>query len=168
MSPPPASKGGPPGSVINIADRHAWRRRTPRLLLALLALGAATQTAAALVTSQPARITMSVGQRRFSITLADNPAARALAAQLPLTLEMAELNGNEKHADLRQALPASARVPPGIENGDLMLFGSHTLVLFYSAFSSSYAYTRLGRVDAPADLPQALGGRAVTVVFSKH
>ena len=34
-------------------------------------------------------------------------------------------------------------------------------------FDSPYAYTRLGRVDERADLPQALGRRGVRVVFSR-
>ena len=38
---------------------------------------------------------MTIGERRFAITLSDNAAARAFAAQLPLTLDMSELNGNE-------------------------------------------------------------------------
>ena len=48
-----------------------------------------------------------------------------------------------------------------------MLYGTNTVVVFYAAFNSSYSYTRLGRVDDPADLPQALGRRGVRVVFSK-
>lgn len=51
---------------------------------------------------------LTVGERRFAITVTDNAAARAFAAQLPLTLDMSELNGNEKHAELPQALPADA------------------------------------------------------------
>jgi hypothetical protein len=34
------------------------------------------------------------------------------------------------------------------------LYGRNTLVVFCATFSSSYAYTRLARVDEPADLPQ--------------
>jgi hypothetical protein len=110
---------------------------------------------------------MSVGERRFAITLTDNAAARAFAAHLPLTLDMSELNGNEKHADLREALPANASRPGTIRNGDLMLYGTNTVVVFYATFNSSYSYTRLGRVDEPADLPQALGRGGVRVVFSE-
>lgn len=109
---------------------------------------------------------MTVGERRFSITLTDNAAARAFAARLPLTLDMSDLNGNEKHVDLPEALPANASRPGTIRNGDLMLYGTSTVVVFYETFSSPYSYTRLGRVDDPADLPQALGRRSVTVVFS--
>jgi hypothetical protein len=108
---------------------------------------------------------MTVGERRFAIRLAENAAARAFAAQLPLTLDMEELNGNEKHAQLPRALPAPASRPGTIRNGDLMLYGTTTLVVFYEAFNSPYSYTRLGRVDDPAGLPQALGRRGVRVVF---
>jgi hypothetical protein len=110
---------------------------------------------------------MTVGERRFAITLTDNPAARAFVAQLPLTLNMGELNGNEKHAELPKAVPANAGRPGTIRNGDLMLYGSDTLVIFYATFNSSYEYTRLGRVDDPAGLAEALGPRGVRVVFSK-
>jgi hypothetical protein len=111
---------------------------------------------------------MTVGERRFAIRLAENAAARAFAAQLPLTLDMRELNGNEKHAELPKALPANASRPGTIRNGDLMLYGSNTLVVFYVTFNSSYSYTRLeGRIDDPTGLAQALGPRDVRVVLSK-
>ena len=152
-----------------------------RALLGLLALGAceagqagtsalpaavATEAAPPSARPEESRMWMTVGERRFAITLADNAAARTFTARLPLTLDMSELNGNEKHADLQEALPANASRPGTIRNGDLMLYGTNTLVVFYATFNSSYSYTRLGRVDDPADLPQALGRRGVRVVFS--
>lgn len=136
---------------------------------ATAALPAAVATDAAPASARPeeSRMWMTVGDRRFAITLTDNAAARAFAAQLPLTLDMSELNGNEKHADLRAALPANASRPGTIRNGDLMLYGTTTVVVFYETFDSSYSYTRLGRVDDPADLPRALGRRGARVVFSR-
>ena len=133
------------------------------LLFSLLAPGAGA------VSAQPEelRMWMTVGERRFAVTLTDNAATRAFAAQLPLTLDMSELNGNEKHADLPELLPAKANRPGTIRNGDLMLYGADTLVVFYLTFQSSYSYTRLGRVDDPSDLAQALGPRGVRVRFSK-
>jgi hypothetical protein len=68
---------------------------------------------------------------------------------------------------LPKALPANASRPGTIRNGDLMLYGANTLVVFYVTFKSSYSYTRLGGVDDPSDLPEALGPRGVRVVFSK-
>jgi hypothetical protein len=124
-------------------------------------------TAAGPNTPEDRRIWMTVGERRFSVTLADNEAARAFAAMLPLTLDMPDLNGNEKHVKLPKALPANASRPGTIRNGDLMLWGADTLVVFYLTFDSAYAYTRLGRVDDAAALPQALGPGQVRIVFTK-
>lgn len=118
------------------------------------------------VRPEESRMWMTVSERRFAITLADNETARALAARLPLTLDMAEHNGNEKYANLAQELATNASRPGTIHSGDLMLYGSDTLVVFYATFDSSYSYTRLGRVDNLTGLAQALGRRGVRVVFS--
>ena len=110
---------------------------------------------------------MTVGEHRFAITLADTAAGRAFSALLPLTLDMGELNGNEKHARLPQALPATASRPGTIRNGDVMLYRTDTLVVFYLTFESSYSYTRIGRVDDPAGLPKALGGQSARITFAR-
>jgi hypothetical protein len=111
---------------------------------------------------------MTVGNRCFAITLADTAAARAFAALLPLTLRMEELNGNEKKKELPNPLPTDASRPGTIRTGDLLLWGSLTVVVFYLTFDSPYSYTRLGHVDDPAGLAQALGENDVQVVFTKH
>jgi len=111
---------------------------------------------------------MTVGERRFAITLADTEAARAFAATLPLTIDMPDLNSNEKHAQLPKALPATTIRPGTIRNGDIMLYGSQTMVVFYLTFNSPYSYTRLGRVDDPAGLAQALGSGTARITFSKN
>jgi hypothetical protein len=153
--------------------------RTVSVLLGLLAAGGceaaqsgapganAAEAASAPASKKEPHMWITVGERRFAITLADNEAARAFVTQLPLTLDMSELNGNEKHAELPKALPSNASRPGTIRNGDLMLYGTDTLVVFYATFNSSYSYTRLGRVDDPARLAQALGPRGVRVIFSK-
>ena len=109
---------------------------------------------------------MTINERRFAINLTDNNTARAFAMQLPLTLHMEELNGNEKHAKLPTSLPANASRPGIIRNGDLMLYGADTLVVFYSTFNSMYSYTRIGRVDDTAGLAQALGPGTARITFS--
>jgi hypothetical protein len=118
-------------------------------------------------TEQPG-IWMTIGGRRFPITLSDSQAARDFAARLPLTLTMAELNGNEKHGELPHALPEDVSRPGTIRNGDLMLYGAKTLVIFYRTFDSSYSYTPLGRIDKPAGLVDALGRGSVRIVFSRQ
>lgn len=110
---------------------------------------------------------MTVGERRMAVTLADTNAARAFAARLPLSLDMTDLNGNEKKFDLPEDLPANPSRPGTIRNGDLMLYGANTVVLFYLTFDSPYSYTRLGRVDDPSGLAESLGQRGVRVRFSR-
>ncbi|MDP3761840.1 MAG: cyclophilin-like fold protein [Ramlibacter sp.] len=127
-----------------------------------------TAAAAKANTQGERRIWMAVGERRFAVTLADTEAARAFVAQLPLTLDMPDLNGNEKHAKLPKPLLASAARPGTIRNGDLMLWGADTLVVFYLTFDSPYSYTRLGRIEDAAALPQVLGRGQVRVTFAKE
>ncbi|HBP41240.1 MAG TPA: hypothetical protein DD644_05740 [Halomonas sp.] len=111
---------------------------------------------------------MTVGERRFSITLAGTEAAHAFAALLPISMDMGDLHGNEKYADLPQALPTNASRPGTIHNGDLMLYGTKTLVVFYLTFDSTYSYTHLGRVDDTDGLIQALGRDSVRIDFSMN
>jgi hypothetical protein len=111
---------------------------------------------------------MTVREHRFAITLADTEAARAFAAMLPLSIDMADLNSNEKHAELPKALHTNASRPGTIRNGDLILYGSRILVVFYLTFSSSYSYPRLGCLDDPAGLAQALSSGSVRIEFSKN
>ena len=66
------------------------------------------------------------------------------------------------------ALPAAASRPGTIRNGDIMLYGDSTLVVFYRTFDSIYSYTRIGKLDGPDDLDKVLGPRDVKVTFSKQ
>lgn len=112
------------------------------------------------------RLRIRVGASTFTATLLNTPSVTAFKAQLPMTLSMNELNGNEKFIDLPKSLPANASNPGTIQAGDLMLYGSSTLVLFYETFRTSYSYTRLGRVDNPSGLATTLGSGSVTVTFA--
>lgn len=111
-------------------------------------------------------ITITVGGTQFAATLEDNEAGRAFAAMLPLTLDMSEMNGNEKYHYLDESLPTESCRPGTIQAGDLMLYGSSCVVLFYETFSSGYSYTRLGRIGNPEGLAAAIGGGNVSVTFS--
>lgn len=111
---------------------------------------------------------MIVGERCFVVTLSDNATGQAFAKMLPLTLDMAELNGNEKHAELQKALPANATRIEMISNGDLLLYGSKTLVIFYQAFTSPYSYSNVGGVVNPLGLAHALGEHGARIQFLKY
>ncbi|HEY6978407.1 MAG TPA: cyclophilin-like fold protein [Chitinophagaceae bacterium] len=111
------------------------------------------------------KMKITVNQKMFSATLYDNATTNAFKKLFPLTVDMIELNGNEKYVDLSRSLPTNAVNPVTIRNGDLMLYGSSTLVLFYKTFPTSYSYTSLGRIDDPRGLAPALGSGNITVTF---
>ncbi|MGV8927100.1 MAG: cyclophilin-like fold protein [Ewingella sp.] len=112
------------------------------------------------------QIQMKINGKNFRLALYDSPTAKAFVKQLPLTLYMSELNGNEKHAELPRALPINEIRPGTIHDGDLMLYGSKTLVLFYSMFDSSYRYTPIGRVEKPDEFSTLLGNHNASIEFS--
>ena len=106
-----------------------------------------------------------IGSNTFTATLDGNPTVDALKPMLPLTIEMTELNGNEKYFELPTKLPVAAAKPGTIQAGDLMLWQSNTLVLFYKSFRTSYSYTRIGRIDNASGLAAAVGSGNVKVRF---
>ncbi|MCI8387062.1 MAG: hypothetical protein HFE63_01175 [Clostridiales bacterium] len=110
-------------------------------------------------------IEIIVGDKIFSAVLYDNEAAWELRSRLPLTLDMDELNGNEKYYYLSESLPTNASIPDGIREGDLMLYGNSCLVLFYESFSTSYSYTPLGRINDTDGLADSLGSGSIKVTL---
>jgi hypothetical protein len=110
-------------------------------------------------------IRIRIDSRTFRATLLDNPTVTAFKARLPLTISMSELNGNEKLYNFPTNLPTNASNPGTIHTGDLMLYGSNTLVLFYKSFPTPYSYTKLGRIDNPAELAATVGTGRITATF---
>ncbi|MCD7963646.1 MAG: hypothetical protein LUF90_08930 [Rikenellaceae bacterium] len=111
------------------------------------------------------KLVIKINSAEFVATLEDNAAAKAFKEMLPMSIGMSELNGNEKYYTMQQSLPTAAASPGTIHSGDIMLYGSAMLVLFYKTFATSYSYTRIGRVDDPSGLERALGNGIVTITF---
>lgn len=115
----------------------------------------------------PMQISVTVNGTPFTATLEDTAAGQELLARLPLTLSMDELHGNEKYCYTGEAFGGESYVPETIEAGDLMVFGSDCLVLFYESFANGgWSYQRLGRIDDPSGLADACGGGTAVVTFA--
>ena len=124
----------------------------------LLAFSIATM---ALTATADHLIVVKVGGKSFAAKVEDTATGRAFMEKLPLTLDMTELNGNEKYR-YGVSLPTAAQYFGKIEAGDLMLYGSNCLVLFYGA-AGGYSYTRIGKLTSTDGLAKAVGDGAATV-----
>ncbi|MCD7904588.1 MAG: hypothetical protein LUG24_03240 [Clostridiales bacterium] len=113
-------------------------------------------------------INISIGDKEFEAVLYDNETAKAFAEKLPVTYDMSELNGNEKYFYMEDSLPADDIDPEMINTGDIMLYDSNYLTIFYDTFVPSYySYTPMGYIVNPDGLSEAVGSGDVTVTITK-
>ena len=93
------------------------------------------------------KINITIDGRSMSATLADNVATKALVEKLsagPITITMSNYGGFEKVGALPWSLP-SADTQTTTKPGDIMLYSSNSLVIFYG--QNSWAYTPLGVLE---------------------
>lgn len=95
----------------------------------------------------------------------DSPCAQQLLSKFPLTVTMSELNGNEKYYRFSESFSSNPENVGSINTGDIMLYQSDSLVLFYEAHNTSYTYTRIGYITDTTGLKEAVGTGNPTVTF---
>lgn len=113
-------------------------------------------------------IVIQIGDKSFTVNLYKNSTTDKFVEQLPLTLDMSELNGNEKYNYISTKLPTNTESIGSIQTGDLMLYGSDCIVLFYQDFETSYSYTKMGYLDDATGLASALGQGNIRISFMIH
>ncbi|MDO4563229.1 MAG: cyclophilin-like fold protein [Clostridia bacterium] len=111
-------------------------------------------------------VTLTVNSQSFSARLYDNETTQEWIKQFPVTYDMAELNGNEKYCYISNRLPVNSEHVGNISNGDIMLYGSNCIVVFFQTFSSGYSYTRLGYVEDSQGFANALSFGDVRITFA--
>lgn len=97
--------------------------------------------------SAQTKVTLSVGDRTATATLADNTACRKLVALLekgPISISMSDYGGFEKVGALPQSFTTS-NSQISTDPGDIMLYQGNQMVIFYG--TNSWSYTRLGKID---------------------
>ena len=110
-------------------------------------------------------INIKIGGSNFSAKLYDNETARQLIKRFPVTYNMSELPGNEKYYYMPDSLPTDSEKPNTINKGEIMLYGSDCLVVFYDTFPNSYSYTRLGYIEETSGLENAVGKGGIDISF---
>ena len=101
----------------------------------------------------------------FMATMSDNSTAEAFAEMMPLTLNMSDLNANEKYIYIDEKLPTKPVAVRTVQTGDIMLYGTSCIVLFYKDLTTPYEYTKIGHITKTAGLQEAVGAGNVDVMF---
>ncbi len=101
---------------------------------------------------------LSVQRGLFTALVCATEACKCTNKTLALTI-----SGVYHHLSTR--LPTDATSAGMIQNGDIMLYGNNSVVLFYKTFKTTYSYTHLGRIDNLLGLADAVGTEDVTVTF---
>lgn len=110
-------------------------------------------------------IEIIVNDNVFTAEVYDNETAKSFVSMLPITVNMKDLNDNEKFYYLSDNLITDTFYPEQIHAGDLMLYNSNCLVLFYESFYTSYSYTAIGKIDDVDGLKEAVGNGDVQITF---
>ena len=112
-------------------------------------------------------VIITVNGKEFNAVFYNNETANAFINMMPLTLNMNELNGNEKYYNLSTTLPVNSERVGSIKKGDIMLYGNNCIVIFYESFNTPYSYTKIGYIENTDNLSSALGSGSVSVTFNK-
>ncbi len=111
------------------------------------------------------QITLSFNGHTYTATLADNSSAEAFAQLLesgPLTVSAHDYGDFEKVGELRTQLPRNDEQIT-TSPGDIILYQGDQITVYYA--QNSWSFTRLGRIDDPSGLREALGDGDVEITF---
>lgn len=122
-----------------------------------------TNTSTSDTTTSNKKMKITIGTKVFTATFNDN--ATAFKARFPMTINMTDLNSNEKKFDLTVNLPTNIEEIGTIHEGDILLWGNNTIVLFYKSFSTPYRYTKIGKIDDANGLAAVVGSGDIKVSF---
>lgn len=112
-------------------------------------------------------VVLNINGQSFQAVFYNNKTANALLEKMPMTLNMKELNGNEKYHFFDTEFPVNEKSPGKISAGDIMLYGSDCLVTFYKSHSTSYQYTPVGKIENASGFAKAVGSGNVTITLKK-
>lgn len=108
---------------------------------------------------------ININGQTVTLQLNENKTTEEFLKQLPFSATMKDLNGNEKFVYLDKSLPVTPQEVTIIEKGDVMLFGTDCLVIFYQSFQTTYTYTRIGKIKETDKLDILLEPKEIQLVI---
>ena len=96
---------------------------------------------------------ININSEKYVINVENEALMEEIYNALPETFTMNELNGNEKYYYLNSTMKnANSEAVGQVQKGDVMLFESDCLVIFYDSFETEFKYTKLGHIDNLGDI----------------
>jgi len=111
-------------------------------------------------------INIKINDKNYIATIYNNEAGIEFLKQLPLKLTLSELNGNEKYTYLSIDFTQDKEKTNKITKGDIMLYGSNCLTIFYKDTMPNYTYTKIGKIENSEELESLSEYENVEVEFS--
>ena len=113
-------------------------------------------------------ITMKINDEEMTVTWEDNESVEALAklvSESPLTIDMSMYGGFEEVGAIGTDLPSND-ISITTKPGDIVLYTSSNMVVFYG--SNSWSYTMLGHIENKSEdeLEALLGANDVKITLS--
>lgn len=118
--------------------------------------------------NESTKLTLSVDGTPLSVKWENNKSVSALkelAAEKDLTIKAQQYGGFEQVGSLPEKI-VSEDSHMTAEPGDIMLYSSDSVVIYYG--TNTWSYTKLGHIEnlSEIQLNQLLSGEAVTLTFS--
>mgnify|MGYP005756301935 FL=1 len=128
--------------------------------------GTTPQSVESVSSQEGTSLKITVGKEELMATWEDNSSAREfqeLLEQGSVTIEMEDYGGFEKVGALGTDLTRNDRQIT-TEPGDVILYQGNQITIYYG--TNTWSFTRLAKIDDPADLQEKLGEGRVQVTFS--
>ena len=143
-----------------------WKRMVIMLIAFMLVVGSMEYTNVSAATNDVFYI--SAGGKQLKVRMEDNEAARELKTLLSnenISISMSRNGGFEQYGDIGRTLTSNdTRITA--EAGDVILYNSRYLCVFYG--SNTYSYTKIGKIQGMGndELKNLLSKKDLTMTLS--
>ncbi len=111
---------------------------------------------------------IKINDKEFEFEFKDTEVANQIKSKLPFTVKMTNLNGNEVYYQFSgESFTPNHKAVGTINMGDIYLYQSNYLVLFYKTFTTSYSYTEIGKLKDATGLDTIIGSSDIEIEWFK-